>query len=400
MQPFSLSRRRALFGLTALSGFGLAMPGVAFAKAPGERRFVVVILRGALDGLSAVVPYGDPDLAALRPELIPPMPGQENGLLDLGGMFGLHPALVESHAMYQAGEFLVVHAVAGGYRLRSHFEAQDILESGGEQRLSNGWLNRAAQLVPDRGGSTAQPRAIAVGASVPLILRGNQAVANWAPHAFTEPRQTLYQSIQSLNQADPLTGPAITAGMRDRGFGNQMAGETEKGGARFAFPALAKAAGHLLRTADGPRIAALEIGGWDTHTFQMNRIAGPLAQLDAGLGALKSSLGDTWEQTVVLAMTEFGRTARMNGTQGTDHGTATVAFVAGGSVSGGRIVANWPGLGAGRLYENRDLAPTTDLRAVAKGLLASHLGHDNAALNIVFPGADSIAPMQGLMRTT
>jgi uncharacterized protein (DUF1501 family) len=413
MKMDDLTRRSTLLGLTSLITLGRA--SLAVASAPTDRRFVVIILRGALDGLSAVVPYGDSGLAALRPELIPPPPGQDNGLLDLGGKFGLHPALARSHALYKSNEFLIVHAVAGNYRVRSHFEAQDFLESGADHRMTSGWLNRAVAAMPatSRNQTDASSNAIAIGASVPLLLRGQQAVANWAPHGFAEPQQSLYQAILNLNESDPITGPAIMAGMRDRGFGDQaLAGsqmaETQtdtgtdqrKPGGRFAFPALASAAGTLLKAADGPRIAAMELGGWDTHTGQNNRLVQPLTQLDAGIDALKTSLGEAWSQTVVMVMTEFGRTARMNGTNGTDHGTGTVSFIAGGAVAGGKVVANWPGLGPGQLFEDRDLAPTIDLRSVAAGILAAHLELPPAAMSVVFPGGGPVQPMRGLVRTS
>jgi uncharacterized protein (DUF1501 family) len=393
-----LPRRAALLGLTSVLTLGRT--SLAVAHAPTEKRFVVVLLRGAMDGMSAVVPYGDPYLMTLRPELVPPQPGQENGLLDLGGMFGMHPALARSHAMYKANELLVVHAVAGNYRARSHFEAQDCLESGADHRLSSGWLNRAAAALPASDADALSP-AIAIGASVPLLLRGTQPVANWAPHGFAEPQPTLYQAILSLNQGDPVTGPAIAVGLRDRGFGNQVMGgsqEPAKIARRFAFPALADAAGAMLRTPDGPRIAALELGGWDTHTGQNNRMGPVLTPLDEGLDALRLALGDAWRQTVVLVITEFGRTARMNGTKGTDHGTGTAAFVAGGATSGGRVIANWPGLARDKLLDDRDLAPTTDVRSVAKGILADHLGLGQAALNAVFPGGQPAPVLRGLVR--
>jgi uncharacterized protein (DUF1501 family) len=435
-----VSRRATLLGLTSVITLGRV--SLAVASAPTDQRFVVVILRGAMDGLSAVVPYGDPGLAALRPELVPPSPGQDKGLLDLGGMYGLHPAMARSHALYQANELLVVHAVAGNYRVRSHFEAQDYLESGADHRMTSGWLNRAVAAMPvaSRNQTDASSCAIAIGPSVPLLLRGQQAVANWAPHGFAEPQPSLYQAILSLNQGDPITGPAITAGLRDRGFGDQVLGDhvlgdhvlgaqvaggppgavpavaevsaqggsqpgmpmmdgpPRAGGGRFAFPALAKAAGTMLAAPDGPRIAALELGGWDTHTGQNNRMVQPLTQLDIGLEALKTALGESWRRTVVMVMTEFGRTARMNGTKGTDHGTGTVSFVAGGAVAGGKVVANWPGLGPGRLFEDRDLAPTADIRSVAAGILTAHLGLDQAALTSVFPGGEPAQPMHGLVR--
>lgn len=404
MMPIAqaVPRRATLLGLASVLTLGKV--SLAVANAATEQRFVVVILRGAMDGLSVVVPYGDPGLAALRAGLLPPMPGQEQGLRDLGGMYGLHPAMARSHAMYQANELLVVHAVAGNYRVRSHFEAQDCLESGADHRMTSGWLNRAVAAMP------AQPphsfsRAIAVGPSVPLLLRGPQAVANWAPHGFAEPEQGLYQQVLALNRDDPLLGPAIAAGLRDRGFGDEVVGTGKEAadgpgrGGGHAFTALATAAGELLKAQDGPRIAALDLGGWDTHVAQVPRLTQALTQLDSGLDAMRTALGDAWARTVVLVMTEFGRTARMNGTRGTDHGTATVAFVAGGAVAGGKVVADWPGLGSGQLFENRDLAPTTDLRAVAQGILAGHLGLDPAAFVTVFPGSQPAPSMRGLIRS-
>ncbi len=239
--------------------------------------------------------------------------------------------------------------------------------------------------------------------SVPLLLRGPATVGSWAPHGVMAPPADLYTQIAALNGADRITGPAIAEGMRERGFtAAVMASDDDPAQPvkdRYAFPALARAAGELLHAPDGPRVAALEIGGWDTHAAQVPRLAGVLKQLDAGLAGLKDGLGPVWRQTAVLVMTEFGRTARSNGTKGTDHGTATVAFVLGGAVAGGRVAGQWPGLGPGKLFEDRDLAPTTDLRSVAKGLLVGHLGVPDGALNAVFPGSESAQPMQRLIRT-
>jgi uncharacterized protein (DUF1501 family) len=393
----NLTRRTALLGLATSATIGHAT--LALATAPTDKRLVVVILRGALDGMSAVVPYGDPGLAGLRGEIVPPAPGQEDGLFDLGGFFGLHPALAGMYDMYKANEALIVHAVAGSYRVRSHFEAQDYLESGADHRMTSGWLNRAVGALPAMKTVRPEGGALAVGVSVPLLLRGPANVANWAPHGFSQPAPDLYATIAMLNQHDPVTGPAIAEGLRARGFNaSVMAGEEEPK-EKNAFPALAHSAGEMLRAPGGPRIAALEIGGWDTHTAQTRRLIAPLKQLDAGLSALKTALGPAWAQTAVLVMTEFGRTARVNGTQGTDHGTGTVAFIVGGAVAGGRVKATWPGLGTGQLFENRDLVPTTDLRAVAKGMLASHLDLDAGALGRIFPGSDGVEAMAGLTRT-
>jgi uncharacterized protein (DUF1501 family) len=393
---FQLTRRSTLLGL--VSAFNLGRASLALANAPTDKRFVVVIQRGALDGLSAVVPYGDPALASLRGELVPPAPNQDGGVLDLGGFYGLHASLSNLHAMYQAGELLPVHAVAGSYRVRSHFEAQDYLESGADHRMTSGWLNRAVAAMPAAALGRPEGDALAIGVAVPLLLRGPALVGSWAPHGFAAPEPDLYARVAALSQGDRVLGPAIAEGLRERGFSNAvMNGEAPETN-RYAFSALAKAAGEMLGAANGPRIAALEIGGWDTHVAQTPRLAGVLRQLDEGLMALKSGLGDTWRQTAVLTMTEFGRTVRVNGTKGTDHGTGTVAFVLGGAVAGGRVVADWPGLGSGRLLEDRDLQPTRDLRSVAKGLLAQHLGLAAPALARVFPDSDAATPMPGLIR--
>ncbi|MGA3399123.1 MAG: DUF1501 domain-containing protein [Acetobacteraceae bacterium] len=362
----------------------------------------MVILRGALDGMAAVVPYGDPGLATLRAELVPPGPGQANGLLDLGGFYGLHPSLANLHTMFTAGELVPVHAVVGPTRVRSHFEAQDCLESGADHRMTSGWLNRAVAALPKAAHGRPEGDALAIGVSVPLLLRGPVTVGSWAPHGVMAPPADLYAQIAALHRADRITGPAIAEGLQERGFtAAVMASDdpAEPVKDRYAFPALARAAGEMLHAPDGPRVAALEIGGWDTHQAQMSRLAGVLKQLDAGLAGLKQGLGPAWRQTAVLVMTEFGRTARANGTKGTDHGTATVAFVVGGAVVGGRVAGHWPGLGPGKLFEDRDLAPTSDLRSVAKGLLAAHLGVPGGALTTVFPNSEAAQPMRGLIRT-
>jgi uncharacterized protein (DUF1501 family) len=404
----SITRRSTLLGLAgglAFAGIGGRMT-LAMAAAPTQRRLVVVILRGALDGMAAVPPYGDPALAGLRGGLLPPPPGQADGMLDLGGFYGLHPSLANLHAMYAANEALIVHAVAGPYRSRSHFEAQDYLESGADHRMTSGWLNRAVSAMPpDPAALGSGGTALAIGTGVPLLLRGPVMVGSWAPHGIAAPSPDLYAQIAALHAGDRLTGPAIVEGLRERGFSAQAlaaAGDygtdPKAAASRYSFPALARDAGAMLAAEDGPRIAAMEIGGWDTHTGQVNRLGGVLRQLDEGLAGLKAGLGPAWQQTAVLVMTEFGRTARENGTHGTDHGTGTVAFVLGGAVRGGRVLADWPGLGAGRLLDDRDLQPTTDLRAVAKGLLAQHLGLSQSALALVFPGSGGEAQTRGLVR--
>ena len=382
-----ISRRGTLLGLGAAVSLGRV--SLAVAAAPTEKRFVVVLLRGALDGLAAVTPYGDPAFAALRGAASP-----GDGLLDLGGFFGLHPALTGLHAMYGQGELLPVHAVAGPVRTRSHFEAQDLMESGAEQRMSSGWLNRAVQGMAPAGPNGL---ALSVGVSLPLLLRGPAAVGAFAPPSFQQPQADLYARLVALHEHDPVTGPAIREGLQERGFAGTTLGP-DRVPDRNAFPALAAAAGRLLAAPDGPRIAAMELGGWDTHAAQGQRLVGPLRQLDAGLVALKALLGEAWQQTAVLVITEFGRTVHLNGTGGTDHGTGAAAFVAGGAVAGGRVRADWPGLATGRLFEARDLQPTLDVRALAKGLLASHLRLPAAAVARAFPGSEGVEGARGLLR--
>ncbi|MFS3134265.1 DUF1501 domain-containing protein [Gluconacetobacter sacchari] len=400
-----IRRRSALLGLAAswtLGRSSLALAGSG--GGPDDPRFVVIILRGALDGLAAVTPYGDPDIAGYRRGLLLPQPGQEGGLLDLGGFYGLHPALAGMHALYGAGQMLPIHAVAGHYRSRSHFEAQDYLESGADQRLDSGWLNRAVAALPGRG-HRPDGYGLAMGLSVPLLLRGSARIGTFAPAASQHPDAALYHQIAALNAGDPLTGPGFRDGLKARGFSDAVAGEAGdgaasapgQGGRPDPFSVLAGAAGRMLAAPDGPRVAALEIGGWDTHAGQVGRLKGPLGQLDRGVRALRGALGDGWTRTVVLAMTEFGRTVRMNGTGGTDHGTATVAFLLGGGVAGGRVGGTWPGLRQEQLFENRDLAPTTDLRAVAAGVLRDHLGVPHGALARIFPGTTG-ETMRGLVR--
>ncbi|MBV1829758.1 DUF1501 domain-containing protein [Komagataeibacter sp. AV436] len=399
-----IRRRAALLGLATSWTLGCASLAMAAPSShEDDPRLVVIIMRGALDGMSAVTPYGDPDLATHRRALILPPPGTAGGLLDMGGFYGLHPALQNMHALYGAGELLPVHAVAGNYRSRSHFEAQDYLESGADGRMDSGWLNRAVSLMPQRDAGP-DGYGLAMGLTVPLLLRGPAEVGCYAPAASHHPDPDLYRQIAALNADDPVTGPALRNALQARGFsdtvmeGSRTAPAAPRKGRRpDAFLALSTAAGRMLANRRGPRIAALEIGGWDTHARQVDRLGRPLAQLDRGLAALRDGLGPAWSRTVVLAMTEFGRTVRINGTGGTDHGTGTVAFIAGGPVAGGRVAGTWPGLRPDQLFENRDLAPTTDLRCVAAGLLCDHMRLEPAGMATVFPGATA-TPMRGLIR--
>ena len=392
----TLGRRALLLGL----GASIALPGVrlAFAQAPGPARLVVVLLRGGLDGLYAVQPYADPNFAELRGPLVLPEPGREDGLLDLGGRFGLHPRLSGIHTMFRENEALILHAVAGPWRTRSHFDAQDLLESGAEQRLASGWLNRALTAMPPPAAGRAA--GLAVGTTTPLLLRGRARVDNYMPRGVAEVPPDLIARILDLNARDQALGPSLRDGVRARGYVLETFGEAARQrpapGGQFAV--LARAAGQLMAAPQGPSVAAFELGGWDTHAQQVARLNAPLSQMDEGLVALKQALGDVWRRTAVLVVTEFGRTARVNGTMGTDHGTGGAAFILGGAVQGGRILGDWPGLAPANLFQNRDLWPTTDMRSLAKGLLRDHLRLPMAAVEAAFPNSAEAVPLGGITR--
>src|SRR5580765_3701778 len=391
------SRRRALVG--ALGAAALApLSALSFAATskPGEARFVFVILRGGLDGLYAVPAIGDPDFAAARG----PLAQYEQAPLTLSGPFALHPNLAQLHAMYGRGELAVLHAVGLPYRDRSHFDAQQVLESGGVRpyELSTGWLGRALAASGSKG--------LALNTTVPLVLRGRADVDTWAPSVLPDPSADLVARLERMYAGDPALATALErarqlradtpAAMQDTAPA-AMAGNGPRPG---AFLALSRRAAEFLAQANGPQAAVLEIGGWDTHANQANPngpLAGGLRQLDLGLAALRSGLaaGGAWQRTAVIVVSEFGREVAVNGTLGTDHGTGGVAFVLGGAVQGGRVVADWPGLAKGQRYEGRDLRITTDLRAVLKGVLGDHLQIASRSLEAeVFPDSAKVKPLQ------
>jgi uncharacterized protein (DUF1501 family) len=408
--------RRKMFALGAglMAATSLAGIPVALARAPTDRRFVVVILRGALDGLAAVPPYAEPDYRALRGGLALPDPNAEDGMLALDGRFGLHPALAPLHAMYQARELAVVHAVATPYRSRSHFDGQDLLENGSDtpHGLHDGWLNRALGLLGSARGADTTRVGLAVGQSVPLMLRGKTPVASWAPDDMPAADPDFFDRLGQLYAGDAVFGPALKEGLKAQAMADEVLGDsgtmdepkTYGRGARplVALRPAADAVGKLLAAADGPRVAVLEMLGWDTHAGQgalTGRLAGVMNGLGEGLDALKSGLGPAWSETAVAVVTEFGRTAAINGTNGTDHGTGTVAFLAGGRIAGGRVMTTWPGLGTSQLFEGRDLAPTTDLRAVLKALLIEHLHlPQDGVERVVFPDSRDVAQLRDCVR--
>lgn len=362
-------------------------------------RFVLVILRGGLDGLMALPMYGDPHHAALRGELAPPAPGSPGGALDLDGSFALHPELRQLHGLWQAGELLPVHAVATPYRARSHFDAQNVLEIGFAQpdRTSDGWLNRALPALQGNHVEPGRERSVAVGAGVPLVLRGKAPVASWSPDALPAPDPDTFARLQALYARDPVLGPRLTAALEADAMAGGAGVQGDGRGARQE-PRLARAAGRMLAHADGPRIAVLDVGGWDTHR-QQNASRWRLRVLDQALAELRAAAGDSWRRTVVCVVTEFGRTVAQNGTSGTDHGTGAAAFLLGGAVAGGRVLVDWPSLAPQALLDGRDLRPTLDLRSLLKGILSEHLQVPRAVLERdLFPDSAHVAPAVDLLR--
>jgi uncharacterized protein (DUF1501 family) len=526
-------KRREFLQTSALAlGGAFLTSRLAFARTgPAKSRFVFIVMRGALDGLAAAPPYGDPDYAGLRRELALKAPGSPGGALPLNGFFGLHPSFGFLHDAYSARELVVFHAVASPYRERSHFDGQDVLENGylHPHAVPTGWLNRAlASLQAGQGKELG----VALGQNFPLVMRGPASVTSWSPSKLAALDEDTLERITDLYAGDPLlasrladalaadaiaggtaegamqaaavpastapgaagygaaagdmtataaarapgvagntaiaagsapapsgaaklaqagsavvgdaagsaAGAGATRGPPDNGVGvagggragragpdaMQVAGDARPSNARMDVPTtddmragrpnqpllqrgkpmryteVVRAAAGFLRRDDGPQVAVFDTTGWDTHANEGSaegQLAGRLAALDAGLRTLKDELGPAWANTAVLLATEFGRTAATNGTRGTDHGTATTAFLLGGAVQGGRVLADWPGLSSRALYQGRDLKPTADLRSVLKGVLSEHLlVSSNALESSVFPNSTDARPIKGLFR--
>ncbi|MBC8026036.1 MAG: DUF1501 domain-containing protein [Steroidobacteraceae bacterium] len=430
-----LSRRRFLESSLFAGATSLLASRLVLANAPTDARFVFVLLRGALDGLSAVPPIGDPDYAGLRGQIALTKSGAD-AALPLQGIFGLHPALEFLHASYRAKELAVLHAVAMPYRERSHFDAQNVLESGDMKPYgsTSGWINRALVELPI---AKSREAGVALGANVPLAMRGPAEVASWSPTKIAALDDETLARITDLYARDPLLSRRLADALESDAIASEAlasvaqataqtaasadgepmmdsqtqtpamemaAGDTDKA-KRYVnarYNETARAAANFLRRDDGPRVAMFDTTGWDTHANEgaaTGQLATRLRALDAGLRTLKESLGPVWSKTIVLVATEFGRTAAINGTRGTDHGTGAAAFLLGGAVNGGRVIADWPGLARASLLENRDLRPTRDLRSVMKGVLHDHLGVASAALDAkVFPDSANVPGLAGLVR--
>jgi uncharacterized protein (DUF1501 family) len=408
------STRRELLGGAGVLFAWPFLPKIARAEGR-DPRMLTIILRGALDGLAAVAPVGDPDWVKLRGDKALTLDGK-TAALPLDSFFALNPAMPNLHRMYKAGEASIVHAAATPYRERSHFDGQDVLESGLPKpgRADSGWLNRALGGLAAEARVRSDRRALAVGPVTPLVVRGPTPVLSWTPTRIQPASEdTMARLIELYHHTDVELGRALEArrdlsNLARAGDASTMA-PTEGRQQPQGFPAQVRAffadaagtAAKFLAREEGPRIGALAFNGWDTHIDEgadSGRLATLLGALDGALAAVESAMKPVWHETVVTVVTEFGRTARINGTNGTDHGTGTVALLAGGSLKGGRVIADWPGVKAANLYEGRDLAATTDLRAVLKGLLRDHLRVTEQALaGNVFPGSGEVKAMEGLV---
>lgn len=383
----AMTRRQFLAAAGVMAAAG-SLPGISWASTAGagNNRLVVIILRGAMDGLSAVVPYGDSVLAEYRQALIPPT----SELLTLDNYFALHPALTGLFKLHQSRELAIVHAVATAYRERSHFDGQNVLESGlvSPQTNPSGWLNRAIQ-------TQNQVAAMALGQSVPLILRGSASVGSWTPPVLPAVNADTLNRLLGLYNNDAFLGPRLVEAIqaRDIASSNMTENNPDSG-----FSGLMSAAANFLTAPAGPNIVVLENDGWDTHANQgaaQGTLQRKLTELDTSISQLKTSLGPVWQNTMVVVMTEFGRTVRVNGTAGTDHGTASACFLAGGALGKGSsrpaVLGAWPGLQEGSLRDGRDLQATTDLRSLLGEILYAHMGFSAQAVrDVIFPESPAL----------
>jgi uncharacterized protein (DUF1501 family) len=404
------SRRQLLLASGTLFAWAY-LPKVALAEGR-DPRLLVIVLRGALDGLAAVAPVGDPGWIALRGDQALTLDGKPPAL-PLESFFALNAAMPNLHRLYHAGAATIVHAAATPYRERSHFDGQDVLESGLSRpgAADSGWLNRALAALQPAGRARGGRDAFAVGPIAPLVVRGTAPVLSWTPRRLPPASDDTLARLMDLYRH---TDPALARVLEDRiglatiaRAGGMDGVETRAAGpaqVRAYFAESAGTAAKFLARPDGPRVGALAFDGWDTHAAEgaaSGRLANLLGALDGAIAAIETEMKQAWRETVVAVVTEFGRTARINGTDGTDHGTATVALIAGGALKGGRVIADWPGLRTANLHEGRDLKPTTDLRAVLKGLLRDHLRVDEAALaSKVFPDSAGATPMMGLVASS
>ena len=367
-------------------------PVVSFAQVRQSGRLVFVLLRGGFDGLAAVVPYGDPAYEGLRG----PLAFQDGDLVPLTPVFGLATGLAPLREFWDRGELVALHAIAIPYRTRSHFDGQAILETGLDRPVgaSDGWLNRLLQIMPgERSG-------IAIASGMPRSMAGPHEVQTWSPTQLGAVTDEYLDRLAVLYRADGTLHNRFEAALQQQ----DLVGEEEMAGAgarRAGVTPLLRSAARILRQSTGPNVAAVEFSGWDTHANQglaggpLDRLLGQLAE---GLVAFRAEMQDAWADTTVVVMTEFGRTARPNGSRGTDHGTAGAGFLIGPRVARSAVLADWPGLGDSTLYEGRDLRPTLDTRAVLKAAVAGSFDLTGAQADRIFPGSSGVRGRYELMR--
>ncbi|NRB02114.1 MAG: DUF1501 domain-containing protein [Rhodobacteraceae bacterium] len=390
-------RRTFLGASSAALMTALVRSGAAFAAAPGEARLVTIVLRGGLDGLHALAPFADPDYQKLRPRLALGGARLDVTPLSLDGYFGLHPALAPLEKLYREKELLIVPAAATAYRQRSHFDGQNMLEngSGAPYGARDGWLNRALLGLNDFDRRLG----LALGPAVPLILQGDAPVQAWSDSKSPEVDADFLLRLQQVYASDPLFLDALhdAQGALKPDLDKAMLDGTR--GAAKETRLAAHAAGDLLARAEGPRVAVLEIQGWDTHFGQEPRLRNLLAQVADAITTLKGEMQAVWSKTAVLVVSEFGRTAAENASQGTDHGTGGIAMLAGGAVNGGIIHGAWPGLSQKALYEGRDLRAVNAYESLFKAVMIGHLGLDQGFVeDRVLPGSAAHLPADGLLR--
>ncbi len=359
-----LSRRSIILSGLAASAAG-ALPRFAYAAAGTPKRLVFVIQRGAADGLATVAPTGDPAFAAARRALA----DESVGGTKLDAMFTLHPALAASATLFGAKQAHFAHAVATAYRDRSHFDGQNMLEGGGSRPYGrdDGWVGRLLTLLP-----AAEREALAIAPAVPLALRGPVQAGTYAPSRLPQADADLVARLTAMYADDALLRPLWESAVKTQELAGDIGGNNGRNGAE-----LGKLAASLMLPKDGARVMMVETGGWDTHSGQRGRLAAQLRGLDQLIGALQAGLGAAWNDTLVIVATEFGRTVEVNGTGGTDHGTASAAMLLGGRLAaGGEVSADWPGLSAAARHEGRDLKPTRSLESVIAGAVAHHYALD------------------------
>jgi uncharacterized protein (DUF1501 family) len=389
-----MNRRDFIRGMCYGGIATFALPTVRFAQLPGRGKLVFVLLRGGFDGLHALVPIDDPDYGRLRGR----MAYTPSDITRIGDGFGLAPGLSALESFWNDQQLVALHAMAIPYRTRSHFDGQAILETGLAQPdgASDGWLNRLLQVMDgERSG-------IAIAAGMPRSLDGVYPVTSWSPAKLGVVEDDYVERLALLYRADAELHGRFEAALQMKDIVPDMAegmgGRGRRGGGRVA--PIMTAAAKILQEPGGPNVAALEFSGWDTHANQgmkggqLDRLLG---QLSEGLMTFREEMGPAWADTTVVVMTEFGRTARPNGTEGTDHGTAGAGFVLGPNIRRSAVVSDWPGLADRSLYERRDLRPTLDTRSVLKGVVAGVFDLTAGQADRIFPGSAGARGMYELM---